>query len=489
MTSATPGLLRLANASVIYVVGNVLSRGLAFVLLPLYTRHLSPTDYGIVAVTLTIVSVLSVVLPLGLHGASARFYFATPDTAERRTTNGTIWMASIVSAGALALLLDRFGSPLFEVLFPAVSFDPYVRLGIWAAFLSVIGLVPLSILQAQERPQAYVLLSLFSSVATAATIVVLVVWRNEGAYGYLRGAVLGGLVAAGPIVVLTARTVSRRMRLQVLLAALAYGVPLVPHALAGWALELSDRAILARFVRLEEVGVYALGYQLGAAVGIVGSAFNSAWVPIFFGGLSRDDPAAERELARLATYFIAAIFFGYLAWALLCQQVIGWALAPGYGEAYRITRLVVIAYALNALYILPVNVLFWKRTTWQIPLITGAAGAVNVALNLILIPRFGVIAAAWNTIAGYLVLVVMAWFLAQRERRFPFEYGRLARIAAVAATLFGAGLAAAQLPKTAATVLQLGIVLLFPLVLMAVRVLDPGQALAAVRKLPLWRRL
>ena len=67
--------------------------------------------------------------------------------------------------------------------------------------------------------------------------------------------------------------------------ALAFSLPLVPHALAGWALEMSDRAILTRLLPLHDVGVYSLGYQLGAAMGLVTTAFNAAWVPFLFGTL------------------------------------------------------------------------------------------------------------------------------------------------------------------------------------------------------------
>jgi O-antigen/teichoic acid export membrane protein len=477
------GVRRLAGASVVYGLGSLVSRGLALLLLPLYTRHLSPSDYGIVAVTMSISSVLGVILPLGLQGAVARFYFLTSNDLERRATNGTIWIASIVAAGCLTLLLDRTGALLFARVIPALPFDPYVRLGLWGAFLSVLGLVPLTLLQVQERPRAYVLLSLFSSLATAAAIVLLVVWRNEGAYGYLRGVVLGGLFAAVPYLFVARHSVKPVVHPALLLAALGYCLPLVPHALASWALELSDRAILTRFVSMDEVGVYAIGYQLGAIVGIAISAFNSAWIPILFRGLAREEAEADRELSRLATYYVAVILLGCLAWGILCQHVIALALASTYAQAYRVTRLIVVAYALNALYILPVNLLFWTRTTWQIPLISAAAGAVNITLNLLWVPRFGVMAAAWNTIVGYFIMLIVAWLFARKQRPFPFEYARLARVVAAAAGLFALGVLAGRGQNTTALVLQVAIVCSYPLVLLALRIVEPGDLRAAAQRL------
>jgi O-antigen/teichoic acid export membrane protein len=469
------GLRRLAGASVVYGLGSVLTRGIAFLLLPLYTRYLSTTDYGIVAVTATVSSVLAVIYPLGLQGAVARFYFATQDEMERRATNGTLWIASLVVAGTLTLLLDRFGSSLFGILLPAIRFDPYIRLAIWTALLTIVGLVPLSILQVQERPRAYVALSLGASLLTTSGIVLLVVWRNQGAYGYLRGALLGALVAAVPYLVVAFRSVTPVVRWVTLRAALGYSLPLVPHALAGWVLELSDRAILSRFVALGEVGVYAIGYQLGAAIGIIVSAFTSAWVPILFRGLAKQDRTADRELARLATYYIIVLSFVAVGWALLSPHVILWLLAPRYAESYRVTQIVIAAYVLNALYIIPINLLFWNKATRLVPLVTLGGGIVNVALNLWLVPRVGTMAAAWDTLIGYGVMLALAWILARRQYPFPYEYGRLARIVGLGIAIFvgGTQLAPTVTPSTFA--LRSVVWLLFPFGLIALGVVKPGK--------------
>ena len=474
-------LRRLASASVVYGLGSVLSRSLAFLLLPLYTRHLSTEDYGIVAVTATVSSVLVAIFPLGLHGAVARFYFVTESDVERRATNGTLWIASIVAAGAMTLLLDRIGAALFASLLPTVPFDPYIRLAIWTAFLTILGLVPLNILQIQQRPRAYVVLSLGASLLTTGAIVTLVVWRNEGAYGYLRGSLIGGLAAAVPFLVFGFRGVALVVRWDPLRAALAYSIPLVPHALAGWVLELSDRAILSRFVTLGEVGVYAIGYQLGAAMGILIGAFTSAWVPILFRELAKQDPAADRELARLATYFVMAFAFLAVGWELLAPHAIGWLLAPRYAASYKVTQIVVAAYFLNALYIIPIGLLFWRKVTWLVPLVTLGGGAANFGLNLLLIPRIGSIAAAWDTLVGYGVMLTLAWILARRQYPFPYEYGRLLLITCLAIVVFGAATLLAPGVTPASFALRAALWLSFPVGLIGLGVIKPAQVRAGLQ--------
>ena len=471
---------KLVGASAVYGLGSVLVRGLAFLLLPLYTRYLSPAEYGIVALTVTCTVVLGLLYPLGLRGAVSRTYYEGGTVEERRERVGTLWIAMILSAAAMALLLDRAGPSLAAALLPEVPFHPYLRLAVWTAFLGVLGLTPLVLLQAQERPLAFVLLTLWTALATTVATVWLVV-KGGGAVGYLQGALVGAGLAAMPYLALTMRQIRPVFRMRVLLPALAFGLPLVPHALAGWVLEMSDRAILTRLIPLHDVGVYSLGYQLGAAMGLVTTGFNAAWVPFLFGTLKDEGEAAHPKLARLVTYYAVALCFVGLGWALLVEHAMALLAGPQFRDAYRITPWVVGGYIFGGLYLIPTNLLFWRRQTRVIPLITLAAGAANVGLNLWLVPRYGAIAAAWSTLAAYALLLVLTWKSAERLHPFPYEYRRLGLMAGLALALFLTG---QLLPFPSPALEVAGRVLLwlaFPVGLLALGMLDRAELAVLAR--------
>lgn len=472
-------LRKLVGASAVYGLGSVLVRGLAFLLLPLYTRYLSPAEYGIVALTVTCTVVLSLLYPLGLRGAVSRTYYAGGTVEERKERVGTLWIAMVLFAGAMALMLDRLGPALAATLLPDVPFHPYLRLAVWTAFLGVLGIIPLVLLQAQERPVAYVLVTLWTALTTTAVTIWLVM-RGDGAVGYLRGALIGAALAAVPYLLLTIRQIRPVLRMSALLPALAFGLPLVPHALAGWALEMSDRAILARLVPLDDVGIYSLGYQLGAAMGLLTTAFNAAWVPFLFGTLKDEGEAAHAKLARLVTYYAIALCFIGLGWSLLVKHAIVLIAGPEFRAAYQITPWVVGGYVFSGLYLIPTNLLFWRQQTKVIPLVTLAAGAVNIGLNLWLVPSFGAIAAAWSTLAAYAILLVLTWRSAERLHPFPYEYRRLGLIGGLALALFLAG----QLPAPSPALEVAGRVLLwlsFPFGLVALGTLDRAELAVLTR--------
>jgi len=473
-------LRKLLGASAVYGLGSVLVRGLAFLLLPLYTRYLSPAEYGIVALTVTCTVVLGLLYPLGLRGVVARTYYESGTVEDRRERVGTLWIAMILSAAVMALVLDRIGPSLGAALLPEVPFHPYLRLAVWTAFLGVLGLTPLVLLQAQERPVAFVLLTLWTALTTTAVTVWLVV-KGGGAQGYLQGALIGAGLAAIPYLALTIGQIRPVFRTSILMPALAFGLPLVPHTLAGWALEMSDRAILTRLVPLHDVGVYSLGYQLGAAMGLVTTAFNAAWIPFLFGTLKDEGEEAHPKLARLVTYYAVALCFIGLGWSLLVEHAITLIAGAEFREAYLITPWVVGGYVFAGLYLIPTNLLFWRRQTRVIPLVTLVAGAANIGLNLWLVPRYGAIAAAWSTLAAYAVLLVLTWRSAERLHPFPYEYRRLGLMAGLALALFLTG---QLLPFPSHALEVAGRVLLwlaFPLGLLALGMLDPAELAALTR--------
>ncbi len=473
-------LRQLLGASAVYGLGSVMVRGLAFVLLPLYTRYLSPAEYGVVALTLTVTVVLGMLYPLGLRGAVSRTYYESGAVGEWKERIGTLWIAMIVSAVAMALILDRAGPSLAAAVLPEIPFHPYLRFAVWTALLGVLGITPLVLLQAQERPLAYVLLTLWAALTTTGVTVWLVV-TGGGAEGYLRGALAGAALAAVPYVALTFREVRPVFRTSVLMPALAFSLPLVPHALAGWALEMSDRAILTRLIPLHDVGVYSLGYQLGAAMGLLTTAFNAAWVPFLFGTLKDEGEKAHPKLARLVTYYAIALCFVGLGWSLLVKHAITLIAGPAFQEAYRITPWVVGGYVCAGLYLIPTNLLFWRRHTKVVPLVTLAAGSVNIGLNLWLVPQYGAIAAAWSTLTAYTILLLLTWLSAERLHPFPYEYRRLGLMTGLALALFLTG---QLLPFPSPALEVAGRVLLwlaFPFGLLALGALDRGELAVLTR--------
>jgi O-antigen/teichoic acid export membrane protein len=418
----------LARKSAVYGLGNILLRGISIFLLPLYTRYLTPADYGVIAVTGTITAILGILYPLSLHGATTRLYFDAQNEVDRYQSIGTLWVSMILSATAIAIFADRIGNTVTPLFLRDVPFSPYIRLAIWTGFFNVFSLLPLNLFQILERPGLYVLTTVGSTLLTIGLIIGLVVFWGQGAYGYLLGVLLAGALLAVPYVFVTLKYVQVILRKDILKTALVYSLPLVPHGVASWMLALSDRLILEHYVPMGQLGLYSLGYQFGSVMNMAATAINFAWVPFLFKVDSERGEAAKPHLARLVTYYTLILSWMALGLALLAKGAILFLTPPAFHGAHYVTPWIVGGFLLSGLYFIPANYLFLKSKTVWIPLVTVLSGAINIGLNLLLAPRYGIMAAAWANFLAYGAMLALVWALTLRVYPFPYEYKRLGQI-------------------------------------------------------------
>jgi len=428
----------LAGSSAIYGIGSILGRALSFLLLPVYTHYLTPSDYGTIAIAGTVTMVLGILIPLGLHGAIPKFYFEASSAEERRRVNGTLWVAILLVASIVLIVTEVLGPSIFPTLLPQFPFRPFGRLALWTAFFNAFSYVPLAVLQISQRPRAYVAVTFCASVLSALATMLAVVMFHGGALGFLRASCGAAAVMAGVYLVLTLQAVRPSMTMGWLRRAVVFALPLVPHGLATWVLDVSDKLLLQRYVTPHEVGLYALGVQFGAIMSVLTTAINSAWVPFVYKRVGEDPDAARAGFSRLSTVYVVVLVMLALALALLGQDAIVLFAAPAFREATSIVPWIVGGYFFLGLYLVPANFLFVGNRTTIIPLATLTAGGLNVLLNMWLMPRYGITAAAWTTLGCYAIMFLIVWGGAQRVYRVPYEYGKIARLIGVGVAGYGA---------------------------------------------------
>lgn len=463
-------LKSLIAQSATYGLGDLLTKAIAFLLIPVYTRYLSVADYGILGVASSLTAVLGVVYPLGLNAAAMRFYYDAPNEASRRELLGTLALAVLLFGAALTLMLvaTPLGPALFELAVRDIPFSPYITTLLWTACFANASVIPLVIFRVQERPRRYVAYTVGGFLLTTAAILYYVVGRRAGALGNLRGAMLASGVMMGVYVLTTFRYADLAFHRRWLADGLAYGLPIVPHLLAHWALTLSDRSILNHLVPLEQVGVYTLAYQVSIALSLITQALNTAWFPFFYRVAS--EPDAERKLARFFTYYLGIATFVALGLAALGGDVIRIVAHPTYHAAAQWVPVITLAHLAQGFYYPAVFALFYRRKTAYLPLITGLAAALNIALNLAFVPSWGIAAAAWSKGVGYIALAAITFIAGQRVYAIPWEYRRLGLLVGLGVALWAASaVALGPLPLGARVVARSALVAAFPLVLWAMR--------------------
>lgn len=356
-----------------YGLGSILQRAVGFALIPIYTHYLTTADYGIVAVMTTLVGLLSVVLSFGLHGAVTRQYFdyeARND--EIRELLGTTFIFFLAASTLIALALTRWGAPLSSRIFEGVPFRPFVTLSIWAALFAASINIPMSLFRARKEPSKYVGVQLFSFLLTLALSIYLVVGRRQGALGRVTGGYYAGLATFIWACAYMSRAADLKFSPSKLRQSLAFGLPIIPHLLAAWALNVGDRVLLQRLAGLSEVGVYSLACQVAGLLALLVAAVNSAYTPVFY-DLARNPTNASTVIGRITTVYFAIVAFSGLAITLFAKPVLSLIAPVAYLNAYRAVGPVTVGFLFQGLYFMTVTPIMYKRKTYILPILTAIA--------------------------------------------------------------------------------------------------------------------
>jgi O-antigen/teichoic acid export membrane protein len=446
----------LARHSAVYGFGSLVSRFIAVLLLPVYTRYLSPADYGLIETLIALSAVLTVLLAAGVKSAFFRFYFDDED--KRRVIRTSFWftMAS-GTAGLLAGL--ALAGPISELLFDTSEHADLVRaafVGLWA---HVNYEQMTSIFRVEQRSVAYLIATLINLGLTVGATLILVVALGKGPIGVIIGNFTGTLIVYAGLLAYRREQLGFELDGPLLREMNRFGMPLVPSALFLWVLNFSDRFFLVKLAGAREVGLYSIGVRMASAIILFLAAFRTAW-PAFAYSIE-DDAEAKRTYSFVLTYIVVVTSWMALALGVLAPWLVRLLTTEEFYSAERVVAPLAFAAAAFGAYIVVVIGIGRVRRTRSNWVITGVAAALNVGLNLLLIPEYGMMGAAVATIGAYGTLfLAMAW-KAQRLYPVPYQWRRVTTAfgAAVALTVVGRVL---DLPLAAA----IALVAVYPLVLL-----------------------
>jgi len=430
-------LKRLMTNSAIYALGEVTVRFSGLMLIPLYTRYLTPEDYGVLSVANTFTAILAIFIILSLDGAFARFYFDCRNQEEKQRLLSSIVYFVLGWACILSGMLWSSGEWVLTKLM-TIPFHPYIEMAIGIALAGLLPRIILSAFQVQEKAKKYALFTIFSFLVTVAFVIYHVVLLKEGARGSLEGTLTGTvLMSIVAFVILRRQWLVRAFNIATVRNSLSYSLPLIPHLLMIWVMMGSDIFILQYNRPMSEVGVYSLGYTLGFAFFVVTGAFSKAWVPVFY--RHADDPTQKNALSQVISTMLMVMLFITTCSMLFLKEAVALITVEAFYDVVLVIPWIALASIFHVMYLSFVNVLFYHKKTWTIAMVSACAAASNVILNIVYIPKFGMQAAAMTTAAAYLFQMGMIWFFSRALMHIPYYRRKICLTALICFLALGAG--------------------------------------------------
>jgi O-antigen/teichoic acid export membrane protein len=411
----------------VYGLASMLTQAAGLVLLPLYTRYLTPSDYGILEVLGRIAETAATVLLLGgFRQALLTFYQQAPDESERRqVVSGAFLLAASACVAGIALTLLLIRPLQWFVLGQANQSEWLLLLALFGILLEPFTMLPLAILQSRMQSTRFVLVTLVQFLTLIAVRALLIVWFGWGVAGVLAGTLF---TTAGYGILLTLvelRGGAVLPRRETIRSLFFFALPFLPGGLCFFVMQHGDRFFLWKTWGTHEVGIYSLGYKLALAVGTFTlSPLYMVWGARMYA--AAETPDAPIIFGRVFTRVLAAFVFVGLGLSIFQDEIVRVIAGADYANASRIIAPVVLAgYFQTAASLMDAAFYIRRRTSLKLRM-TLEATAVMLVLYFALIPWFAGMGAALATLGGFAYLAGRTWQTSQRIFPVRYEWRRVA---------------------------------------------------------------
>lgn len=425
-------LKALLRDSVIYAIPSIVSRGLAIILIPLYTRVLSPADYGSFDLLSAFAVLVNLTVALEVSQGVARFYSDEKDAGRRVVYASSAFWFTIFCYAVFLGAAFFFNKELALIAMGREGVEAEFQVGVIYIFINGIFYLMQNQFRWELRSAHYAIVSLAVTVVTAVLAVILTYVWTWGLVGLLLGMAGGALV--GCLYGLWYLRNSFRFQFQrnQLKEMLVFSVPLVPSGIAVFVSQYIDRLMINHYLSLGDVGIFGIGFRVASMVGLVIVGFQGALTPLIYAHYH--DPATPEQLARIFRIFIAFALLLFLMVSMLAKEIMMVLTIPAYYDAAHIVVFLIPAILLSNMYIFAPGTAIEKKT--HIILWINVAGAVlNALLNAVFIPSFGIEGAAIAKLISYGFVFGAYMWASQKLYYVPHDWKSLAQATLIVGTV------------------------------------------------------
>jgi O-antigen/teichoic acid export membrane protein len=438
--------------------------------------YLGTVGFGKIETIVALTSVLVIVLRLGITSAFFRFYFDSEDEGRRTVVVRTSFWFTMGMATLGLVVGFAAAHPLSRWLHLD---DPWlVRAGFVGLWAQMNYAQLTALFRVDERPVQFAIASVANVLITIGATIALVIGAHKGAIGAVIGNFLGTLTVYLALLGYRRYQLGFQFDRPLLRAMNRFGLPLVPSALALWAINLIDRFFINAYKGQAENGIYSLAVRISSVIIFAMTAFQLAW-PAFAYSI-KDDREARRTYSYVLTYLLFATLWLSLGLSVLAPWLVRLLATEHFHRSAEAVPLLCFATAAYSGYsVLAIGIGRTRQTQFNW-LVSGFAAVVNVVLNVILIPPYGMIGAAIATLAAYVALFLGMWLRSRRVYAVPYQWRRILTLAAVAVALTVLGRELGSLP------VAIALTLVYPLVLFPLGFYQPAELQRLRRLAPRW---
>ncbi|HEX9614268.1 MAG TPA: oligosaccharide flippase family protein [Bacteroidota bacterium] len=427
-------IVRLGKEAAIYGLSSIVGRFLNFLLVPFYTNLLVPSEYGIIANLYSYIAFVAIVFGYGMDAAYMR-YVASLEIGDKKQNFSTPLVSLFVTSLVLAFGISLSAELLAQWIGMGADGGSLVLYAAWILFFDTVVLIPYAYLRMENKAGTFAAVRIANIVLTVLLNILFLVGFDMKADGVVLANLIASVLTFGIHLRFILPNFTLSLPGNLYKELLRFGLPYIPAGLASVAMQVIDRPILKALTDDATVGIYQANYRMGVFMMLFVGMFDYAWRPFFL--RQAREPDARQLFARVFTFFSVAAMSLFVVLTLFIDDLIRirvgsvYFIHPDYWAGALIIPVVLLAYALNGAYVNFLIGVYLEKKTSILPSVFGIGAVVNVAANIVLIPKYGIMGAAYATLLSYIALAVGIYIPSQRLYRIEYEWQKILGLLAV----------------------------------------------------------
>jgi O-antigen/teichoic acid export membrane protein len=404
----------------IYTGANFINLAAPFFLLPILTRVLSPSDYGILATFMAMMGIVNIIAMAGSTDALIRGYF----DREKQDFNFAKFAFNALMVNVMVFLVLIFIILLFKS-FISVSLSVPAN---WLFLLPVIGLCGAIYAPAcklflfKKQPVPYVILKTSYTFGELSLSILLVVFLSLNWQGRVIGIAINNILfcLAGVYILWKSNYLNVSYNTKYIKQILIFGLPVLVHSLGFPIIAAVDKIFLNRMIGLSATGVYSVGYAIAAVIGILSGAFNAVWSPFLYERLGHATNALKKKLVKLTYAYFMIISFITFALIMSAPYFLKFFVGKEFLGASQFIFWIAMGYAAHAMYTIVSGYIFYQKKTYLLTITAFITVVLSVIFNYILIRLNGAIGAAQAAFLVFLSRFLLVWYFSNKAYPMPW---------------------------------------------------------------------
>jgi O-antigen/teichoic acid export membrane protein len=395
----------IAKDSSIYGLSKVIGQAIGFFLIPLYTKYLSPEDYGI----LNIIGVASVsfglIMTFGIDSATYRFAGLAKNEEEAKKYVASAQWMNLFFVLLITLLLIVNIQVVKNLVVDKQSSNTLLLLGIFTSVFSSMSTINRAYFRIKRKVKVISLASIINIFTSIASTILFVVFMQLGVIGALLGNMIGNLFSSVYLMLYSQTTFSADFQWRAIKQLLGYALPVLPAQLFTFAIPLYSQWSVKELLNMKELGMYAIGLKFTIPLTLLLGMFQQAYAPYKF-EILKTDKNPKKVFSDIMNLFV--LFFGLLV--ILVSFFGGYVLKfmtpTSFHDAEKYLFYIALIPLFQGLYFMFSAGLEMAKSPWFRPIINGAGFITVLSTNHFLVMQYGVPGAALSIAISWLVMAI-----------------------------------------------------------------------------------